>query len=696
MTTVGRGLIEELGSRRDLPTYLGGLVATLSWLTTVGTTVGDSTFNTIIFTLTVIGFGVSFWLRGFETSPQWPAIKRGMLLPSAVVRVAFMLVFVLPGLANLRPFAALVPDVARASSEWLIGTGFMWAMALYSFGLVSDGLVAFGSVLGLSMMGLMASTNVNPEIGVQFLFYLFGNVLLLSNMTLAHHSPVRHERTSSAALARWVGDQVIVAGVSVALTAVVGMALAMVLQRISPSGMLSQINLPNTPGRRSAVSHSYGAFGDRMELGVGLVALPTTPVFVASEADDQTLWRRRVYDVYVARMWRANPPMTGITVPIDRATRRAALWSNREVADSLQATRELRPRVRMLQANAWLAAPALVTEMTFGEHPGERLALDRFGNPQYRAPSGQTIELVCRVAAPTPEQLATARDVPPNDWRGLGQVPTTARRAVREAVDAHIDRNAPPGERARQIQAWLESAFTYDATVSIPSDEYDDAMAFFLTEKRGACDLIASAMALLAREVGIPARVAVGYSAGEPQPDGSRVVRASNAHAWAELYFDGFGWVAFNPAVPGADVSTQAATGLQIGGAQLRARLSAVLSIAVGLWLLGYGGLQWRKRLPAYAAEPGGDVERLYHQTLRALRRRRLPRRLDETPRRYYTRLRRECGAALWLLPFERLTALYERRRYLLGPIDLADMQLAETALREMRRLLRRYRPARR
>jgi hypothetical protein len=62
----------------------------------------------------------------------------------------------------------------------------------------------------------------------------------------------------------------------------------------------------------------------------------------------------------------------------------------------------------------------------------------------------------------------------------------------------------------------------------------------------GYCTYYASAMAVMARTLGIPARVAIGYSTGEPQPGGGYIVREANAHAWPELYLDGR-WVPFEP-----------------------------------------------------------------------------------------------------------------------------------------------------
>ena len=54
-------------------------------------------------------------------------------------------------------------------------------------------------------------------------------------------------------------------------------------------------------------------------------------------------------------------------------------------------------------------------------------------------------------------------------------------------------------------------------------------------------------MAVLVRELGIPARIAVGYRAGTLQDDGTYLVQSTDAHAWVEVFFEGYGWLQFEP-----------------------------------------------------------------------------------------------------------------------------------------------------
>jgi transglutaminase-like putative cysteine protease len=87
--------------------------------------------------------------------------------------------------------------------------------------------------------------------------------------------------------------------------------------------------------------------------------------------------------------------------------------------------------------------------------------------------------------------------------------------------------------------------FTYDTQTSSGSGE--DALVDFVTRgKTGFCEQFASAMGIMLRAVGIPSRVAMGYTAGYVSGD-YRSVTTQNAHAWVEVYFAGLGWYQFDP-----------------------------------------------------------------------------------------------------------------------------------------------------
>jgi len=106
--------------------------------------------------------------------------------------------------------------------------------------------------------------------------------------------------------------------------------------------------------------------------------------------------------------------------------------------------------------------------------------------------------------------------------------------------------------QAVALERWfLSSRFRYSLRASLPNSP-QGLLAFLTTDRQGYCQQFAFAMAVLARLIGIPSRVAVGYTAGQPRPGGTWAVTTADAHAWPELYFSGVGWLRFEPTPRGA------------------------------------------------------------------------------------------------------------------------------------------------
>ena len=102
-------------------------------------------------------------------------------------------------------------------------------------------------------------------------------------------------------------------------------------------------------------------------------------------------------------------------------------------------------------------------------------------------------------------------------------------------------------DKAMALQQWFRDTGGFTYSTKAPSDAGGDAVAAFLTQKQGFCIQYASAMAVMARALGIPARIAVGFLPGTRAGDNTYAVKLTDAHAWPELYFEGVGWVRFEP-----------------------------------------------------------------------------------------------------------------------------------------------------
>jgi transglutaminase-like putative cysteine protease len=107
-----------------------------------------------------------------------------------------------------------------------------------------------------------------------------------------------------------------------------------------------------------------------------------------------------------------------------------------------------------------------------------------------------------------------------------------------------------PYHEARALANYLRTdpRFSYRTVAALPSDPNRDLVDFFLFDPLGQvgyCEYFATTMAVMARTLGLPARVAVGYAPGEQLEAGVYEYRKRNAHAWAEIYFPGYGWQIF-------------------------------------------------------------------------------------------------------------------------------------------------------
>jgi hypothetical protein len=135
-----------------------------------------------------------------------------------------------------------------------------------------------------------------------------------------------------------------------------------------------------------------------------------------------------------------------------------------------------------------------------------------------------------------PDGQSMTRDIP-------GDVPTSIVQLTKQLTDS-MDQ---PALKAAAIQAYLRSTqFTYSVQGANGQTSYAAMESFLLKSKTGYCVQFASSMALMARIAGIPTRVAVGFLPGTKSGD-TWLVTSHDMHAWPELYFQGQGWVRFEP-----------------------------------------------------------------------------------------------------------------------------------------------------
>jgi transglutaminase-like putative cysteine protease len=199
------------------------------------------------------------------------------------------------------------------------------------------------------------------------------------------------------------------------------------------------------------------------------------------------------------------------------------------------------PEIRVSAPGQWLVDPDLMIYS-----PDSSLA-------------GITYSAASYAIDPSPAQLEA---VPPlNGQPGLApdlQLPPSYRTAaLKQLAQAQTSRQATELGKVNALAAWLSSPpFRYSLSAP-PSSSAAGLLSFLTTTKAGYCVQYASAMTVLTRLLGIPARFVTGYTSGTPSKDGHYQVKTTDAHAWTEVYFPTFGWIRFDatPGEPGGTAS---------------------------------------------------------------------------------------------------------------------------------------------
>ncbi|MFH9659956.1 DUF3488 and DUF4129 domain-containing transglutaminase family protein [Streptomyces sp. NPDC017248] len=160
---------------------------------------------------------------------------------------------------------------------------------------------------------------------------------------------------------------------------------------------------------------------------------------------------------------------------------------------------------------------------------------------------GETYEVTSLDVEPTARQLAAAPQPPAALRAEYTKVPSALPEVVARTAREITAGSSSHYEEAVKLQDWfaVTGGFQYDTRVEVGRGP--GAIANFLEKKQGFCVHFSFAMAAMARTLGIPARVAVGFAPGTPQADGTVAVSQRDAHAWPELYFEGVGWTRFEP-----------------------------------------------------------------------------------------------------------------------------------------------------
>jgi transglutaminase-like putative cysteine protease len=167
--------------------------------------------------------------------------------------------------------------------------------------------------------------------------------------------------------------------------------------------------------------------------------------------------------------------------------------------------------------------------------------------------AGLHYQVVAKDVNPLPQQLRALPFVAPSSSPYLS-VPGAYKTPKIMALVKRITKKRDTAYgKAVAIQGWFTTPNRFKYSLNVPQTQSAHALIQFLTQtKRGYCQQFAFAMAVLARLVGIPSRVVVGYTQGSFIGNDNWQVKTTDAHAWPELYFPTAGWLRFEPTPPDA------------------------------------------------------------------------------------------------------------------------------------------------
>lgn len=397
----------------------------------------------------------------------------------------------------------------------------------------------------------------------------------------------------------------------------------------SPALPLVQFGSDPSGGTGNVDLHYRGRLGD----GVVMYVRTGAPGY----------WRGLVFDRYQDGLWTASRSEMRQFPPYVEPSR-LARPAGPNLGTFLQVFRVVRPLPGLVYA---------ATPIASLYYPAAELRQDAYGT--FRAPEplrpGQTYSVVSYLPNYTPESLRSAeglddRAAPDLDPGPLsGRARALAREAVAGAADDRYD-------RVMALTGYLQQHYRYTQQLGhVPPGE--DPVDWFLFEARtGYCEQFATAEALMLRSLGIPARLATGYSTGDYNPNlDQSVVRERDAHAWVEVYFPERGWVPVDPSpgYPGLAATRfpnrwsaaglarviphlSLAGGGALGAAGALALIPGLLGVAAALLALVWtlARLRGRRRTGREA-----ELLALYERLQRRLGRRRAP---PETPLEYAAR----------------------------------------------------------
>ncbi|MCY4072415.1 MAG: hypothetical protein OXG60_14055 [Chloroflexi bacterium] len=304
-------------------------------------------------------------------------------------------------------------------------------------------------------------------------------------------------------------------------------------------------------GEGPATTDYYGA--DLLNLG-GAVSLGDDVVLLvdAPHSNFRYYWRSRVFERYIDGQW---SPSADLRIT-DRSSPLELNMNNEVIGFRRQAVSQ---HFTIVNANARIYYAAPQPSSIDGTGRIDLIYTDKPENSSMNVSVVRPLRVMKRGASYTATSLlsvATAHELRgaganyPNWVSGanlyVGQPNARILNLSRQIVeDAGADN---PYDKAKAIETWLRDNIAYNESISAPPPNVDSVEWVLFDAKEGYCTYYATSMIVMLRHLGIPARLAAGFSQGQYDVNIQRyVVREREAHTWVEVYFPGYGWIEFEP-----------------------------------------------------------------------------------------------------------------------------------------------------
>ncbi len=299
-----------------------------------------------------------------------------------------------------------------------------------------------------------------------------------------------------------------------------------------------------------ATADYYG--GDTLNLG-GAIRLGDQVIFQVNAPNNRRYyWRSRTFDVYQGGTWvtLANRRYSDEQEPMTVGTNAETIGAAREAVTQeftigLNASRLIYAAPQPVEINL-----AGRIDMRYVDVVETAMNVSVI-RPIQVLGRGDRYTAVSMVSVATANDLRnTGRDYP--TWVTeiyLIVSDTTTERTRQLAQQIVTDAGATTVyDQARAIERWLRANIDYNELIPAPPPGRDAVDWVLFDQQEGYCVYYATAMVMMLRHLGIPARMVAGFAQGEwDAQQGQFVVRERDAHTWVEVYFPGYGWIEFEP-----------------------------------------------------------------------------------------------------------------------------------------------------